>query len=43
MQKDLFDLDVQVKEVNQVQSDSVLSDLICTIGCSVTWCQSNCC
>ncbi|MBY0084038.1 MULTISPECIES: gallidermin family lantibiotic [Brevibacillus] len=43
MQNDLFDLDVQVKEVNQVQSDSVVSDIICTTFCSVTWCQSNCC
>ncbi|TPG82413.1 gallidermin family protein [Brevibacillus laterosporus] len=40
---DLFDLDVQVKEVKQVQPDSVISNLLCTVTCSVTWCgKSNC-
>nr|WP_238333227.1 FDLD family class I lanthipeptide [Brevibacillus laterosporus] len=38
----MFDLDIQVKEVNQVQPDSVVNSLICTIFCSAT-CYSGCC
>ncbi|WP_219817163.1 FDLD family class I lanthipeptide [Brevibacillus laterosporus] len=36
---DLFDLDVQVKEVNQLQPDFEFTNL----GCSVTFCNSSCC
>ncbi|CCF16799.1 hypothetical protein BLGI_4768 [Brevibacillus laterosporus GI-9] len=39
---DVFDLDVQIKETNLVQPDSVTEDLIGSLFCSGTFC-SWCC